>query len=104
MFSAAAARDLIGRRVIIGVSQRAHDGRLMRQDQYQGRIVRADRMEGVVIQMPSAELLTLPADLRAFLGARRGHYTFRGSGHVLTDPDLETNWTHTLPPPDGAQG
>src|SRR5262249_38167597 len=98
MFSEVAARDLIGRTVILGITRKAHDGRLIRQDQYRGRIVRATLAEGIVLQAPSGEELKLPPDLRPFLGARRGEYRFRSTGEVVADPDLQTTWTHTAPP------
>jgi hypothetical protein len=81
------------------ITEETHAGRVVRQDQYEGRIVRANRSEGVVIQRPSGEELKLPPDLRAFFGTRAGQYRFRSSGHVVADPDLQTAWTRTLPPP-----
>jgi len=99
MFSQVAANDLIGKRVIVGLTRQTHDGRLIRQEQYQGRIVRASLAEGIVLQAPSGDELKLPPDLRAFFGARAGQYRFKSSGDVVIDPDLETKWTHTLPPP-----
>ena len=97
MFSAGAARDLIGRRVIVGITR--NDGGLIRRDQFHGRIVRATRAEGVVLQSSSGDELTLPPDLRAFLRARRGEYRFKSTGEVVTDPDLQTTWTVTARPP-----
>jgi hypothetical protein len=102
MFSEAAVTDLIGKRVIVGLTQEPHDGRPIRQEQYQGRIVRASLTEGIVLQAPSGKELKLPPDLRAFCRAPAGQYRFRSSGEVVADPDRQTAWTYTLPPP--AQG
>jgi hypothetical protein len=66
------------------------------------RIVRASLTEGIVLQAPSGKELKLPPDLRAFCRAPAGQYRFRSSGEVVADPDLQTAWTYTLPPP--AQG
>jgi hypothetical protein len=99
MFSDAAAKDLIGKRVIVGITRLSHDGRLLRRDQYHGRIVRANTSEGIVLQAPSGEELKLPPDLRSFFAARRGEYRFKSSGEVVLDPDLQTTWTLTAPPP-----
>ena len=99
MFSEGAACDLIGRRVIVGITENAHDGRLIRRHQFHGRIVRATRAEGIVLQSPSGEELKLPPDLRTFFGARAGEYRFKSTGEVVTDPDLQTTWTVTARPP-----
>ena len=98
MLTDAGVEDLLGKRVIVGITVQTHDGHLVHRDQYEGRIVRANATEGVVLQAPSGEELNLPPDLRAFAAARRGEYRFRSSGHVVRDPDLQTTWTRTLPP------
>src|SRR5437763_1251331 len=99
MFSEAAANALMGKRVLVGLTRLTHDGRLIRHDQYHGRIVRANLTEGIVLQTPAGGELKLPPDLRPFFGARRGQYTFRSSGEVVTDPDLQITWTYRLHPP-----
>lgn len=98
MFSDAAARDLIGRRMIVGVTRLTSDGQLQDQQQFHGRIVRANLGEGIVLQQASGEELRIPPDLRALFGARRGQYRSRSTGEVVTDPDLLATWTHTIRP------
>jgi hypothetical protein len=97
MFTEAAAQDLVGRSVIIVVTRRSRDGRLVRQEQYQARIVRASRIEGVVLCAPSGDELKLPADLRGFYAASPGKYRFRGPGEAVNDPDLTMIWTYRSP-------
>jgi len=99
MFSEVGARDLIGKRVILGVTHVTREGRLVRQDQFHGRITRANRSEGFVVQTSSAAEICIPPDLRAFFGARPGVYTLRSTGEEVVDPDLTTTWTHTLRQP-----
>jgi hypothetical protein len=103
MYSDSAAKDLIGKTVIIGVTHQDHAGRVIRRDQFRGRITRANRTEGIVAQAPSGEELKIPPDLRAFFRARPGVYRFRSTGEVVTSPDLQTRWTHTLPMPDARE-
>jgi len=104
MFSEAAANELMGKRVIVGLTRLTHDGRLIRHDQYHGRIVRANRTEGIVLQAPAGGELKLLPDLRPFFGARRGQYRFRGSGEIVADADLQTTWTYRLHPPTEGGG
>jgi hypothetical protein len=98
MFTEHAARELIGKRVIVGITHQTHDGRVLRRDQYQGRIVRATRVEGVVFQEPSGAEHSLPPDLRPYFGVRPGVHRFKSSGEIVDDPDLQTSWSYTLPP------
>jgi hypothetical protein len=99
MFSSGAARDLIGRRVIVGLTCLDHRQHLMEQRQYHGRIMRMSLDEGIVILTPSGDEETLPPDLRALFGAPPGAYRFRSTGEVVVGADLQTSWTHTEPPP-----
>ena len=103
MFSRNAAEELIGRRIIVGITHEDHAHHPLGQEQYHGRIVRANLEEGTVIQTPSGEERRLPPDLRSVVGARRGEYRFRSTGETIADPDLQTSWTHTLPPPNTSE-
>jgi len=104
MFSDVAAKDLLGKHVIVGLTRLTHDGHLIRQDQYHGRIVRANRTEGIVLQTAADGELKLPPDLSPFFGARRGQYRLRGSGEIVADADLQTTWTYMLHPPTEGGG
>jgi len=99
MFSQRAAEDLIGKRIIVGITHEDHEHNLIDKEQYHGRIVRANPQEGIVIQTPSGQERRLPPDLRPLFAARPGEYRFRATGEVVADPDLQTTWTHTSPPP-----
>ncbi len=43
MFSSAAAKDLIGRRIIVGITYEDHAHRPLRREQYHGRITRQNQ-------------------------------------------------------------
>jgi hypothetical protein len=67
MFSTAAADDLIGTRIIVGITYEGHAHRPIRQEQYHGKISRLNLQD---IQTPSGTEKILPSDLRVILGAR----------------------------------
>jgi hypothetical protein len=97
MFTEGAAREILGKRVILGIANFSSDGRLLDREQYDCHVLRTSSTEGIVLQAHTGDLLTLPPDLRAFFGARRGEYRFKATGHVVPDPDLETTWSRELP-------
>jgi hypothetical protein len=88
MFSSTAADDLIGKRIIVGITYEDRAHRPVRQEQYHGTISRLNLQEGIVIQTPSGTEKTLPPDLRAVLGARPGAYRFRSTGELVADAEL----------------
>lgn len=100
MFSSAAAKDLIGKRIIVGITYKDHSHRPVRLEQYQGRITRLNLHEGIVIQTATGAEKTLPPDLGSIRGARHGEYRFRSTGEVVADPDLQTSLTCVVPPPN----
>ncbi len=98
-FSRAAARALVGKRILVEVTERDYTGFLLRQDDYHGRIVRLSRQEGIVIQRPSGEQRTLPPDLRCLFHAPRGLYECRSTGEIVTDPDILAACSRFIQPP-----
>jgi hypothetical protein len=97
MFTASAAQELLGRRVIVGITNIDADGSLVDKELYDCQIVGASEADGLVLQTHTGDVLTLPPDLRGFFGAARGEYRFKSTGHVVAAPDLQTDWTRTLP-------
>lgn len=96
MFTETAAKELLGKRVIVGIHTRSTEGHLRDREQYDCQILRVNPTEGFVLQTHDGNILTLPPDLRPFFGARAGEYTFKTTGHVAVNPDLETTWTRTV--------
>jgi hypothetical protein len=99
MFSSAAAKDLIGRRIIVGITYEDHAHCPLRREQYHGRITRLNLQEGIVILTATGAEKTLPPDLRPIVSPRPGLFRFRSTGEMVADPELLVQWIRTSPPP-----
>ena len=90
------AVELIGKRVLVGVTDLAPDGAAVGQRQFHGHAIRADRRLGVALRLSGAragEEVVLPPDTRAFRRAAPGEYRLRGTDEVVKDPDYLTTWS-----------
>ena len=90
------AVELIGKRVLVGITDLAPDGAVIGQRQFHGHAIRADRRMGIALRLVGAragEEMVLPPDTRAFRPAAPGEYRIRGTGEVVTDPDYLTIWS-----------
>jgi hypothetical protein len=90
------AVELIGKRVLVGVTDLAPDGAVVGQRQFHGHAIRADRRLGIALRLSGAragEELVLPPDTRAFHRAPLGEYRLGGTGEVVRDPDYLTTWS-----------
>ena len=86
-------RHLVGRRLLVGVSVRAEDGTLLRQEQFCGQVL--DVADGaVVVERPHApgDPARLPADPDAYDQAPPGSYVLSTTGETVVDPDYVTTW------------
>jgi hypothetical protein len=92
MFDAKAAGDLIGRRIIVGITQEDYLQRPIGEEHYHGRIIRANPQEGIVIQTPAGDEKALPPDLRSVSPAKPGAYKLRSTGETIADAELTTTW------------
>jgi hypothetical protein len=84
---------LIGKRVLVGITDVAADGAVVGQRQFHGHAIRADRRAGIAVRLDGAragEEIVLPPDTRAFRPAARGEYRLGHSGEVVADPDFLT--------------
>ena len=97
MFDERSAADLIGRRIIVGITHEDHLRRALGEEQYHGRIVRANAQEGIVIRTPGGDEKTLPPDLRSVLAAKPGGYKLRSTGETIDDAELTTTWIRIAP-------
>lgn len=96
--------DLVGKRVLVGLTTQDHAGRLIERRQFLGTIVRADEEEGVVLTMAgSTEEFRLPPNPAAFRKAEKGEYRMRSTGERVVDPDFLTSWTLTAKPYSGEE-
>jgi len=85
--------DLIGKRVLVGLTFVSADDEVLEQEQFVGTVVSADAEDGVELQLDDGSRRTLPPDLDAFEEAAPGDYRLRSTGEVVTDPDFLSTWT-----------
>lgn len=85
--------ELVGKSILVGLTYVDADDQLIRQEQKHGLIVEADESNVTVRLVGSLEEFSVPPDLEAFEPAAEGEYTLRGTGEVVTDPDLLASWT-----------
>ena len=86
-------QHLVGTRLLVGISVRAPDGTLLRQEQFCGRVLRV--ADGVVeVERPHApgDPAVLPADYAAYDEAAPGRYVLSTTGETVVDPDYVTTW------------
>ena len=87
------AVELIGKHILVGITDLAADGTLLGRRQVHGHAIRADRRFGVALRLEGdhagAEMV-LPPDTGAFRSAPPGEYRLHGTGEVVTGPDYLT--------------
>ena len=88
--------DLIGRKILVGITRFAPDGSY-EQEQHVGI---ADIEDGetyalVRIQCGDGELRDYPFDQRALQRAPAGEYRLRSTGEIVRNPDFLMTWTVT---------
>lgn len=91
-------RWLLGRRVLVGITEVSATGEFLDQRQFVGRIIAVSPSNGIRLQRPDASYYDLPPDHRALKRARKGEYKLRSTGEVIVDPDFVSSWTLTKPP------
>ena len=89
--------ELVGKRVLIGISRVSHDQQLIDQQQYVGTFRSMDQV--IHITLKDGEDFTLPPDLTVFQRARPGTYRLRSTGEEVKNPDFLASWTVVAPPP-----
>ena len=95
----AAAQELIGCTVIIGLTYRS-PGNEDRQEQMHGVITAADARDGIEVTLSGSregEAYVLPPHLAAFERARPGSYRLRSTAETIEDPDYVTTWVSETP-------
>jgi hypothetical protein len=92
------ALELIGLRVLIGITHAGPDGH--RMEQMFGIVRIVDRARGIMIALEgvrAGEDVWLPPHLDAFKPADPGTYRLRSTGEEVVDPDLLSTWTINPP-------
>ena len=89
------AVELVGKRVLVGITDLAPDGSVLGQREFCGQAVRADWRTGIALRLEGAragEEVVLPPDTRPFHRAGPGEYRLGRTGEVVKDPDFLTTW------------
>jgi len=91
-------RDLIGKKVLIGLTFVNKTGDVLEQRQLHGRIASAVEGNAISVDLEghrAGESYSLPPDLRSMFPAKPGEYTLRATGEVVVNPDFLANFTIT---------
>jgi hypothetical protein len=96
----AMAEEIVGARVLVGITYLRADGTLESQTQMYGTITSAHPVDGIMISLEgnqTGETYQLPPDLRGIEVAPPGSYRLRSTGETVEDPDYTATWTVTRP-------
>jgi len=90
------AVELVGKRVLVGITDLAPDGSVLGRRELYGQAVRADWRTGIALRLfgsRAGEEVVLPPDTRAFHRAGPGEHRLDQAGEAGTRPDFLTAWT-----------
>ena len=102
-FDSERAKDMLNKRVLIGLTYYSHDDIFVERKQMHGRIVSADERKGFAVKLEGiheGEIYWLPPDLRGFRKAQPGEYQEHSTGEIVIDPDIISTWVVHNPPPE----
>jgi len=105
-FDTSLAADLIGKRILIGITYLNADGDLESQQQLHGIVECASETEGVLIKLQgvyAGKELSLPPDTSAISRAEPGIYRLRATGEEVENPDYLCTWEVHQPRDGGAE-
>ncbi len=91
------AQEMLGKRVLVGLTYVNHEGNPIKHKQVHGIVIRVNPGEGVVLELADGSEQRLPPDLRAFHAAEPGPYTLRATGEPVVDPDFVATYTVEKP-------
>ena len=94
-------QDLIGKRVIIGITRRTHNEQIVAEEQLHGIVTSMDNV--IHVRLASGKDFTLPPAPETFQRAAPGHYRLRSTGEVVIDPDFTSSWSVIAPKPGEEQ-
>lgn len=87
------AVELVGKRVLVGITDLAPDGSVLGRREFCGQAVRADWRTGIALRLEGAragEEVLLPPDTRAFHPVGPGEYRLCQTGEVVEGADFLT--------------
>ena len=89
--------DVIGKRVLVGLTFLDSSGRVDRRTQFWGPIIRVAEGELTIRRVDTGEEFTLPADVGELDVAGPGTYELHDTGELVDNPDYLSSWTVTPP-------
>ncbi|MDR0274555.1 MAG: hypothetical protein LBI48_04280 [Burkholderiaceae bacterium] len=88
------ARQIIGKRVLVGVTYRDRDSHeVLRLEQFHGVVARASRKGWIVVRWSDDTERSIPPDLSKLEPAASGNYRLKSTGEIVVDPDYLSVWT-----------
>src|SRR5215472_10946760 len=90
--------EIIGKRLLVGITYLNRQGELLGLEEFHGRIVKANECGILVERADTGVLASLPPGMES---AAAGKYRLRCTGEVVVDPDFVAEWTFVE---EGAQG
>jgi hypothetical protein len=82
--------ELVGKRLLVGITYVDCDGELVRQEEFHGPIVQADQCAVILERTDAGQHVSLPPGCES---AMRGKYRLRSTGEIVMDPDFVVQWT-----------
>ncbi|HLP81903.1 MAG TPA: hypothetical protein VK141_07940 [Nitrosomonas sp.] len=86
-------RDLIGKRVLVGITRRNMNDEVVSLEQFHGAIDRFSLDEGLVLKLTNGAERIIPPDLTRLETASPGEYRLKATGETAVDPDFTAMWT-----------
>jgi hypothetical protein len=97
------ASELIGKLVLVGLTQFNSDGSVDRKEQFFGIVQSADKNSGILLNLKGTRAgcrYNLPSDLRSYFKASPGNYRLRSTNEVVTNPDFTVTFSVHRQPND----
>lgn len=92
-FTAEQVYELLGKRVLIGVTHRTLDDEVASLEEFHGEVDRVNLDEGLVLKLSTGAERSIPPDLSRLERASPGNYRLKSTGEVVVDPDFTAMWT-----------
>lgn len=86
-------RDLIGKRVLVGITHRNMNDEVVSLEQFHGAIDRFSLDEGLVLKLTNGAERIIPPDVSRLETASPGEYRLKATGETVVDPDFTVMWT-----------
>lgn len=91
-FSEEVCKPFLGKRLLVGITTRDHNGAALSQQQFHGIIQRVTPEGIVILRNDSGAAYSLPPDLSQLHPVPAGHYTLHTTGEVVENPDYLATW------------